>query len=171
MAKLPAAAAMAKIETARTMLQTMGGAAGAVAAKMPLLAKASGPVAAAANLGAKAIPILGWGLTGVAAAHGAYKAYKMGGDAKDIAISAARSVIGLDARVSKPMGEARLASARATLGRAAAARNAASGGGSTIAAARRVATAAPSSDGMTKAYVRQQGGKSVNVKAYKTPQK
>ncbi len=168
LAKLPSAAALAKIETARTMIQTMGGsAAGKVA--MPLLAKMSPAIAAGARLGARAIPVVGWALAGAGIAKGGYDAWKKGGTASDIAISAARGFVGLDARVSKPMGDARIESARAALGRAAAARNAASGGGSTLAAARRVAAAGPSSDGMTKAYVRQQGGKTVNVKSYKTP--
>jgi len=158
---ISSAAHLAVIDGARSkLLATKGGAAALAAAKamaVPTAAKVG------LRLAARALPVVGWGIMAGGAALGAVQAYRHGGTAKDIAVNAARGFIGLDAKVPGS-GEARLASARRLL-----ARNAAYVQRPVRRAAARAS--APSSDGMTKGYVRQQAGKSVTVKSYQTPKR
>lgn len=162
---VPNAANLAIIDGARAkLLTTKGGTAALNAATI-----ATRPAMTAGRLALRALPIIGNVAMAAGAGLSAYRAYKEGGTARDIAVSAFRGTIGLGHTVSQAR-ENRMTSSRAALTRAAAARSANSASGvSAMASARRVAAAKPSGDGMTSGYVRQQGGKNVTVKGYRTP--
>lgn len=160
---IPNAANLAVIDAARAKLMATVSGTKALAAA----SAAAKPALSAGRLALRALPVIGNVAMAAGAGLGAYRAYKEGGTARDIAVSAMRGTIGLGHTVAQAAGN-RIASTRGALARAGAARVAASQGSPAMRAARAVA-AKPSSDGMTSGYTRQQGGKSITVKGYKTP--
>ncbi len=156
---IPAGASMATVEAARRM----PGVAAAMAAQTPKM-----------GLGARLLSIAGKVALPVAAAaagYAAFQGYKRAG-AGGAALAAGDSLtFGLATPVARLAGytpQSRVA-ARVALARSAGTRAATAVQRHTVAGAhlRRIAAG----NGMTKAYTRVQGGKSVRVQGYKTPKR
>lgn len=163
LSRLPSAPSMAVIETARMVAASSG--ANVAPAATSAASRAGMVLRAGLGVAAKIALPLQVGLTALAAARG----YRQAGLRGAIIAAGDSLTFGAVSAVARTVdayrGHQRVASARATLARAAAVRNAVEM--RKTATLRAAARAQPRSDGMVDAYTRRQNGRVVRVSGYR----
>jgi len=163
LSRLPSAPSMAVIETARTVAASSG--ANVAPAATSAASRAGMVLRSGLGVAAKIALPLQVGLTALAAARG----YRQAGLRGAIIAAGDSLTFGAVSAVARTVdayrGHQRVASARATLARAAAVRNAVEM--RKTATLRAAARAQPRSDGVVDAYTRRQNGRVVRVSGYR----